>query len=84
LSGATLQVALALENLEVMVDSGGGGKADRAGDLPHRWRVPPGAQRGGDEVEDPDLAFGVVLRHRASFGPHDTERTFDVKRRLGR
>ena len=63
LRGAALEVALALEDLQVVMDGGGRGQADRAGDLAHRRRIAAGAQRRRDEVEDLDLAFGVVLRH---------------------
>ena len=63
LGGAALQVALALEDLEVVVDGGRGGEPDRPGDLADRRRIAAGAQRRRDEVEDLDLALGVVLRH---------------------
>ena len=79
LGGAALQVALALEDLEVVVDGRGGGEADRARDLPDRRRIAPGAERRRDEVEDLDLAFGVVLRHSRLLVPNDSEQTFDVK-----
>ena len=63
LGGAALEVALALEDLEVVVDGRRGGEPDRARDLADRRRIAAGAERRRDEVEDLDLAFGVVLRH---------------------
>src|SRR5207237_326632 len=48
---------------EVMVDGRRGGEPDRTSDLPDGRRVSPGAQRGGDVVEDLDLPFGVVPGH---------------------
>ena len=84
LGGAALQVALALEDLEVVVDGGRRGQADRPGDLADRRRIAARAQRRRDEVEDLDLAFGVVLRHSRLLAEHHTERTFDVKATTGR
>ena len=62
-----------------MVDGGRGGEADGVRDLAHRRRIAARAQRRGDEVQDLDLAFGVVLRHSRLLAVHHTERTFDVK-----
>ena len=58
-----LEVAVALEDLQVMVDRGGRGQADRPGDLADRRRIAAGTQRRRDVVEELDLALGVVLRH---------------------
>ena len=85
LRGTAFQVALALEDLEVVVDGRRGGEADRTRDLAHRRRKATRAQRRRDEVEDLDLAFGVVLRHSRLLVLHHSERTFDVKvRRVAR
>ena len=62
--GAALEVAVPLERLEVVVDGRRRGEADRLRDLAHGRRVAARAQRGGDVIDDPLLAGGVVLGHR--------------------
>ena len=62
---AALEVALALEDQEVVVDGRRRREADRLRDLADRRRIAPGAQRRGDEVEDLDLPVRVVLGHPA-------------------
>jgi hypothetical protein len=79
LGRTALQIAVSLEDLQVVMDSGCGGEPDGLGDLANRRRVAAGAQRRRDEVQDPYLALGVVLRHSRLLALHDTERTFDVK-----
>jgi len=74
-----LEVAVPLEDLQVVVDSRGGGEADRPGDLAHRRWIAARTQRRRDEVEDLDLAFGVVFRHSRLLCPQHSERMFDVK-----
>src|SRR2546428_3342760 len=80
---AALEVSLALEDLEMVMDGRGGREPDGERDLPNRRRITPCSERGRDVVEDLDLAFSVVASH-----PHllsirdDTEQTFDVKLRL--
>ena len=61
------------------MDGRRGGEPDRARDLPDRRRIAAGAERRRDEVEDLDLALGVVLRHSRLLVPNDSEQTFDVK-----
>ena len=65
----TLEVTLAFEDQEVMVDSGGGSEPDRVGDLPDRRRIPSGTQRRRDVVEDLRLALGVVPGHGRLLSP---------------
>jgi hypothetical protein len=62
------------------MDRRGRREPDRFGDLADRRRIAARAQRRGDEVQDPDLAIGVVLCHSRLLLLKDTERTFDVKR----
>ena len=76
---AALEVALALEDLQVVVDGRRGRETDGARDLAHRRRIAAGAQRGRDVVEDPDFRSASCLVTRASLLGHHTERTFDVK-----
>ena len=77
---ATLEEALALEDLKVMVNCGGRSQADRTRDLSNRGWVAARAQGRGDVVEDLDFAFGVVPGHgRLLSGHHDTEQVFYVK-----
>jgi hypothetical protein len=64
LGRAALEVAVALEDLEVVMDRGGRRQPDSLGDLADRRRIAAGAQGRRDEVEDVDLAFGVVPCHR--------------------
>ena len=75
-----LQVAVADEDLQVVVDGRRRGQADGPRDLADGRRIPAGAQGRRDEVQDLELAFGVVLGHSRLLWPmHHTERTFDVK-----
>ena len=59
-----LEIAVALEDLEVVMDRRRRSKADRLGDLANRRREAPGTQRCCDEIQDPDLAVRIVLGHR--------------------
>ena len=83
LGGATLEKAVALEHLQVVVDGGRRAEPDRQRDLANRRRITSRAQRRGDMVEDLQLPVGVVSRHsrlpwRRDWR-HHTERVFDVK-----
>src|SRR5438093_2471871 len=61
---APFEIAVALQDLQVMVDGGRGGEADRLRDLPDRRRKAPRSQRRCDEIQDPDLSVRIVLGHR--------------------
>ncbi len=79
LRGAALEVALALEDREVVVDGRRGGEVDRTGDFAHGRRIPTGAERRGDVLDDALLAQCVVLRHLRLLRGHRTERLFDCQ-----
>ena len=63
LGGAALEIALTLEDQEVVVDRRRRGEPYRLRDLADRRRKSPGAQRRCDEIEDPDLPVGIMLGH---------------------
>src|SRR6185295_19246367 len=65
LGSATLEIPLALEDLEMVVNGRSRGETDRPGDLADRRRYAARPQRRRDEVEDLDLAVGIVLGHQA-------------------
>jgi hypothetical protein len=63
LTFTSFEVPLANEHLEVVMDGRRRGQTHCLHDLADRRRIPAGTQRRGDEVQDPQFSFGVVLRH---------------------
>jgi hypothetical protein len=58
--------ALALERLELGVDAGGRGQADRVADLTDRRGVASVGDRVADHLQDASLPGGELLRHRCT------------------